>query len=113
MDCIFCKILSGEISTKFVYEDDIIAVFNDINPQAPIHLLIIPKEHITSIADITPSNIDVISHIFKLIPKIAKEQGLTNGFRLITNSGKDSGQLVPHLHFHMLGKKLLNPYFDA
>lgn len=107
MDCIFCKIVNGEIPSKKVYEDDMVLAFHDITPQAPVHVLVIPKQHIESIADITPENSAIVAHISEVIAKLAKEMGLQNGFRVITNSGADGAQSVKHLHFHVLGGKKL------
>ena len=101
--CIFCKIVSGEIPSNKVYEDDKILAFRDINPQAPTHILVIPKEHISSLNELTEDNVSVVAHIFTTIPKIAAEEGLTNGYRLISNCGPDACQSVQHLHFHILG----------
>ena len=103
LDCLFCKIASGEIPSKKIYEDEKILAFEDINPAAPVHILIIPKRHIDSIDSITTENVEVISHIFELVPKIAKEHNLEQGYRLVTNVGKLGGQTVEHLHFHLLG----------
>lgn len=103
MDCLFCNIVDGKIPANKVYEDETIIAFNDINPKAPVHILIIPKEHITSMDYINESNSKVISHIFELIPKIAKEKGLDKGYRVISNCGENAGQTVKHLHFHILG----------
>ena len=103
MDCIFCKIANGEIPSTKVYEDEKILAFKDLEPQAPVHILIIPKEHIRWALDITEKNSAVISHIFKKIPEIAKEQGLENGFRIVNNCGESAGQSVHHIHFHLLG----------
>ena len=105
--CIFCKIVSGEIPSNKVYEDDKILAFRDINPQAPTHILVIPKEHISSLNELTEDNVSVVAHIFTTIPKIAAEEGLTNGYRLISNCGPDACQSVQHLHFHILGGKQL------
>ena len=102
-DCIFCKIVAGEIPSKKAYEDDSVLAFYDLDPQAPTHVLIIPKEHIQSVAQITPENSAVVSHIFEVAAKLAKEFGLSNGFRVVSNSGESAGQSVPHLHFHLLG----------
>lgn len=101
--CIFCKIVAGEIPSKKVYEDEEILAFHDVNPQAPVHVLVIPKAHIPSAAAITPENSSLVARIFEKIPAIAQELGLTDGFRVITNCGKDACQSVPHLHFHILG----------
>ena len=107
-NCIFCKIIKGEIPSSKVYEDDEILAFKDINPAAPIHILVIPKKHITSLMDIGESDEKLIGKIYKTINKIAKEQEFDkNGYRLIVNCGEDGGQEVGHLHFHLLaGKKL-------
>ena len=102
MDCIFCKIANGEIPTTKVYEDDTVIAFNDLEPQAPVHILVIPKNHITSAADITTENSDVIAHIFEVISKIAKDMNMENGFRVVNNCGESAGQTVKHLHFHLL-----------
>ena len=102
-DCLFCKIISGQIPSNKVYEDDTVFAFRDINPQAKTHVLIVPKVHIASCADITAGNSAVVAHIFEVIPKIAEAEGLKNGFRVITNSGPDACQSVHHLHFHVLG----------
>ena len=102
-DCLFCKIISGDIPSYKVYEDDTVFAFRDINPQMPTHILIVPKKHIASAADVTADNSKVVAHIFEVIPEIAKKEGLNNGFRVITNSGPDACQSVHHLHFHLLG----------
>ena len=101
--CIFCKIINGEIPSKKAYEDDKILAFHDINPQAPIHILVIPKEHIPSVDGISGENSATVAYIFEKIPFIAKEAGLSNGYRVISNCGPDACQSVPHLHFHILG----------
>ena len=106
-DCIFCKIVAGEIPAKKVYEDDKVLAFLDIAPQAPVHILVIPKMHITSAAHVDVENSDSVAACFLAIPQIATAQGLHNGFRVITNSGTDGGQTVFHLHFHILGGKAL------
>ena len=102
-DCIFCKIASGEIPSTKVYEDDTVLGFKDLSPQAPVHVLLIPKTHITSVYDVTPENSAVVAHIFEVAAKLAKEFGLSNGYRIVTNCGEDGGQTVKHLHFHMMG----------
>ena len=107
MDCIFCKIVDGAIPSTKVYEDDKILAFRDINPEAPVHVLVIPKEHIDSANCVTGENSDVVAHIFETIPKIAASEGLENGYRIITNIGEDGGQSVHHMHFHILGGKKL------
>ena len=106
--CIFCKIISGEIPSKKVYEDDSILAFHDVNPQAPIHILVIPKEHIVSADAINSENAALVAKIFEKIPTIAKEAGLVNGYRVVTNCGIDGCQSVKHLHFHLLGGKKLS-----
>ena len=107
MDCIFCKIVDGAIPSTKVYEDDLILAFRDINPESPVHVLVIPKAHIDSADKITGENSAVAAHIFETIPKIAAAEGLENGYRIITNVGEDGGQSVHHLHFHILGGKKL------
>ena len=107
-DCLFCKIVAGEIPSTKVYEDDSILAFRDINPQAPTHILVIPKTHIASVAEITEDNSAVIAHLFSVIPTIAAAEGLTNGYRVVSNCGADAGQTVNHLHFHILGGKELS-----
>lgn len=108
MDCIFCKIAAGEIPSTKVYEDEKILAFRDIAPMAPTHILVIPKAHIGSVAEITAENADIVAHIFTVIPKIAAEEGLENGYRVVSNCGADAGQTVHHLHFHILGGKQLS-----
>ena len=103
MDCLFCKIINGEIPSSKVYEDDTVFAFRDIEPQAPTHILIIPKQHIKSAAEIDESNSAVISHIFEVAAKIAKQEGLDDGFRIVNNCGDIAGQTVKHLHFHLMG----------
>lgn len=107
-DCIFCKIIKGEIPSKKVYEDDDVIAFNDINPAAPIHILVIPKKHIKNLLEVKEEESYLISKIFVAINKIAKQIGIEeNGFRIIANCGKDSGQEVMHIHFHLLaGRKM-------
>ena len=103
MDCLFCSIVNGDIPSTKVYEDDICYAFRDINPQAPTHILVVPKKHLQSVDEINASNSSIVSAIFEKIPQIAKEAGLTNGYRVITNCGTDACQSVKHLHFHILG----------
>ncbi len=103
MDCIFCKIISGEIPSNKAYEDDKVLAFYDLEPQAPVHILIVPKEHIACAADITPENSAVIAHIFEVAAIIAKEKGLDDGFRIVNNCGDSAGQTVKHIHFHLMG----------
>ena len=106
--CIFCKIISGDIPSKKVYEDDEILAFHDVNPQAPVHILVIPKEHIPSVDGVTESNAAIVAKIFQTIPEIAKSSGLNNGYRVITNCGPDACQSVQHLHFYILGGRQLS-----
>ena len=108
MDCLFCKIIAGEIPSSKVYEDEKVLAFKDINPLAPIHILVIPKIHIESAAAVTAENSAVISHIFEVIAQIVKEQGIDeDGFRVVTNCGENGCQSVKHLHFHILGGRKL------
>ncbi len=111
MDCIFCRIVNGEIPSNKVYEDDLVLAFKDIQPAAPVHILVIPKKHIESAVALTEEDDKLIAHIFKVIRQIAKEQELENGFRLVSNVGSDGGQTVKHLHFHILGKKQFSESF--
>lgn len=106
MDCIFCKIVAGEIPSKKVYEDDSVLAFYDVQPAAPVHILVIPKAHLTGCRDITPENSAVVAHIFEVIAKITAEKGLSD-YRVVTNNGESAGQSVFHLHFHILGGKTL------
>ena len=103
MGCLFCQIIEGSIPSEKVYEDDDILAFKDINPEAPVHILVIPKKHIDSADKITPDNSAVVAKIFETIPRIAESAKLSNGYRIITNVGRDGGQSVTHLHFHILG----------
>lgn len=102
-DCIFCKISCGKIPCAKIYEDDDVIAFNDINPKAPIHFLIIPKKHIASLADAKPEDAQLLGKIINLVPVLAKQQGCDGGFRTVINTGKDGGQEVAHLHVHVLG----------
>lgn len=106
MDCLFCKIAAGEIPSKKVYEDETVLAFYDIQPVAPVHILVIPKVHLSGCRDIAPENSAVIAHVFEVIAKITAEQGLTD-YRVVTNNGESAGQSVFHLHFHILGGKTL------
>ena len=107
-NCIFCKIIKGEIPSEKVYEDEEILAFKDINPAAPIHILVIPKKHIATLLDVTEEDSHLISKLFVAINKIAKQIGIEeNGFRIVANCGKDSGQEVMHIHFHLLARKRL------
>ena len=107
MDCLFCKIIAGEIPSSKVYEDQWVYAFRDINPQAPVHVLVIPKEHLCCANAVNESNSAVVAKIFEAIPQIAAAEGLANGYRVITNIGADGCQSVKHLHFHILGGKQL------
>jgi histidine triad (HIT) family protein len=102
MDCLFCKIVNGEIPSSKVYEDEVCYAFNDIDPQAPVHVLIVPKQHIKWAFDINEENSAVVAHIFEVIPKIAAQLGITDGFRVVNNCGDPAGQSVKHLHFHLM-----------
>ena len=108
MDCIFCKIIAGEIPSKKVYEDEYVFSFLDINPQAPIHALVIPKEHICCADAINENNSAIVAKIFEVIPQIAASLGADGGYRIVSNCGDDACQSVKHLHFHILGGKKLS-----
>ena len=107
MDCLFCEIIKGNIPSTKVYEDEWCYAFYDINPQAPVHILVIPKVHIPSVDGVTSENSAVVARIFEKIPEIAAAAGLKNGYRVISNCGPDACQTVPHLHFHILGGRAL------
>jgi len=106
-NCLFCKIIAGVIPSAKVYEDDLCYAFRDIAPQAPTHILVVPKAHIDSCNGITAENSAVVARIFEVIPQIAKEEGLVDGYRVVSNCGEHAGQTVHHLHFHILGGKQL------
>ncbi len=108
MDCVFCKIIGGEIPSNKVYEDDKILAFYDLEPQAPVHVLIVPKAHICCTNELNAENSQTVGYIFSKIPEIAAKLGLENGYRVVNNCGSDGGQTVFHLHFHLLGGKKLN-----
>ena len=108
MDCLFCKIVAGDIPSTKVYEDETVYAFRDIAPQAPTHILVVPKAHMSGMNDVTAENSAVVAHIFEVIPQIAKAEGLANGYRVVSNCGPDAGQTVAHLHFHILGGKALS-----
>ena len=108
MDCLFCKISAGEIPSTKVYEDDKILAFRDIAPKAPVHILVIPKQHIGGADEVNAENCAVISHIFTKIAEIAKSEGLKDGYRVVSNVGQHGCQSVRHLHFHILGGKQLS-----
>ena len=107
-DCLFCKIIAGTIPSAKVYEDELCYAFRDIAPQAPTHILVVPKAHIESVNGITAENSAVVAHIFQVIPAIAKAEGLEEGYRVVSNCGPNAGQTVFHLHFHILGGKALS-----
>ena len=106
-NCLFCKIAAGQIPSNKIYEDDKVLAFYDIDPQAPVHFLVIPKEHIGSADEIDGTNSAIVAHVFEVIAKIAKELKLEKGYRIVNNCGEEGGQTVGHLHFHVLGGRLL------
>ncbi|MDE4541592.1 histidine triad nucleotide-binding protein [Thermoanaerobacterium sp. R66] len=107
-DCIFCKIINREIESKIIYEDDYVVAFPDINPQAPVHLLIVPKAHIDSPLDIDDSNKELVGHVYVIAKKLAKQYGIdSKGYRIVSNCGDDGGQTVHHIHFHLLGGRFM------
>ncbi|MEE8638629.1 MAG: histidine triad nucleotide-binding protein [Candidatus Margulisiibacteriota bacterium] len=106
MDCIFCKIIKKEIPSSIIYEDDKVLAFNDISPQAPVHIIVIPKKHVASVAEL--DDMGVVRDLFSMMKVIAEEKGIAKtGYRIVVNHGKDAGQAVPHLHFHLLGGRPL------
>ncbi len=106
-DCLFCKIIKGEIPSAKVYEDDKVYAFKDIDPQAPFHAVIVPKEHIASAAEITSQNSGLIAAVFEAVAKIAEQENLDKGFRVVNNCGEEGGQTVGHIHFHLLARRNL------
>lgn len=113
-DCLFCKIVAGEIPSQKVYEDENVLAIRDINPQAPIHVLLLPKKHIASLNEAQEPDRELLSDLMLAIPKVAEAEGIREkGYRVILNNGKNAGQLVPHLHFHILGGKHLGPKIVA
>lgn len=110
-DCLFCKIAAGEIPSETVYEDEQLVVFRDINPKAEVHLLVIPRQHIASLEDLTPEQDTLVAHMLRILPQLAKAQGLEDGFRTVINTGSGGGQIIFHLHMHLLGGKDL-PGFE-
>jgi histidine triad (HIT) family protein len=108
MDCVFCKIINGEIPCQVLFEDDLIVVIYDIQPKSPVHFLVIPKIHISSCAEITEQNSVIVAHIFEVIAKLARELELDNGYRVVTNVGKDGAQTVKHLHFHVMAGRQMS-----
>ncbi|MBQ1735326.1 MAG: histidine triad nucleotide-binding protein [Oscillospiraceae bacterium] len=109
-DCLFCKIIAGEIPSKKVYEDDLCFAFYDISPLAPTHFLVVPKSHIASAAELTEDTAGVVGHIYALIARLAGEMGFSDGYRVVTNCGAIAGQTVHHLHFHVLAGKELGSF---
>lgn len=107
MDCVFCEIIKGNIPSTKVYEDEFVTAFNDLNPQMPVHVLIVPKKHIASANDLEEQDAELVGRVFLAAKEIAKKLGLDNGYRIINNCGEDAGQTVKHLHFHMLGGKTM------
>jgi histidine triad (HIT) family protein len=107
MDCLFCKIVAREIPSTKIYEDDFVYAFADIDPQAPFHAIIVPKTHIKCADEITAENSFLIAKVFEAVAKIAKEQGLEKGYRVVNNCGEDGGQTVGHIHFHLLARRNL------
>ena len=104
MDCIFCQIIAGKVPGEIIYQDEEVAAFRDINPQAPLHLLIIPKRHIASLADLSEEETPLAGHMIEVANQLAKREGVSqSGYRLVINCGEEGGQLVPHLHLHLLG----------
>ena len=109
-DCIFCKIIAGEIPSNKLYEDELCYAFYDIQPLAPQHFLVVPKEHLTGANKINQDNCAIVGHIFAVITKLTSVLGFSDGYRVVTNCGADAGQTVPHLHFHVLGGKQLGSF---
>ena len=109
-NCLFCKIIAGEIPSKKVYEDDLCYAFYDINPQSDTHFLVVPKQHFASAAEVTPENEAVVGHIYTVIAKLAREMGFADGYRVVTNVGELAGQTVHHIHFHVLSGKQLGSF---
>ena len=109
-DCLFCRIIAGEIPSKKVYEDELCFAFYDIAPLAPTHFLVVPKLHLVSAAEVNEENAAVVGHIYAVIAKLAKELGFAEGFRVVTNCGEAAGQTVRHLHFHVLAGKTLGSF---
>ena len=108
MDCLFCNIVKGQIPSEKVYEDNDVYAFKDVNPEAPVHILIIPKRHIKSVDELEETDKELVGHIFLVAKKLAKENKLENGYRLVSNIGEEGGQSVKHIHFHLLGGRSFN-----
>jgi histidine triad (HIT) family protein len=102
-DCLFCKIVAGEIPAETVYQDDLVVAFKDINPKAAVHLLLVPKQHVASLNELDSGHDALLAHMLRVLPKIAREQGLDDGFRTIINTGQGGGQIIFHLHMHLMG----------
>lgn len=109
-DCLFCKIIAGEIPSRKVYEDELCYAFYDIAPLAPTHFLVVPKQHLASAAEVTEENSALIGHIYAVIANLASQMGFSDGFRVVTNCGEAAGQTVRHLHFHVLAGKTLGSF---
>ena len=107
-NCLFCKIVSGAIPSTKVYEDETVLAFRDIAPQAPTHILVIPKEHISGMSEVSADNAQLVAHCLEVVAQVAKAEGLENGYRVVSNCGDDAGQTVHHLHFHILGGRKLS-----
>ncbi|MGI5876038.1 MAG: histidine triad nucleotide-binding protein [Dethiobacteria bacterium] len=107
-DCIFCKIVAGEAPAEVVYEDERVLAFKDINPLAPVHILIVPRLHLATLNDLQPEHKDLVSHIFKVAIELAHKFKIDKGYRVVTNCGADGGQIIFHLHFHLLGGKVFD-----
>lgn len=112
-DDVFCKIIRGEIPGEFLYRDDTVVVIRDINPHAPVHLLVIPVAHYEGVGDFAEHDGELLGHMVRVAHRVAGEQGLANGYRLIINEGEDGGKIVPHLHLHLLGGTKLGPKLVA
>lgn len=108
MDCLFCNIVKGQIPSEKVYEDNAVYAFKDVNPEAPVHILIIPKRHIKSVDELEETDKELVGHIFLVAKKLAKENKLENGYRIVSNIGEEGGQSVKHLHFHLFGGRSFN-----
>jgi len=109
MECVFCRIVAGELPSDILYQDDEVMAFRDINPLAPTHVLIIPKRHINSLADLSDDETQIIGHMAEVANRLARQEGVARkGYRLVVSSGEDGGQVVPHLHMHLLGGRRLS-----
>jgi histidine triad (HIT) family protein len=107
MSCLFCKIIEGKIPSTAIYEDEFLYAFADVNPQAPVHVLIVPREHIASLSDADETHRELLGHLLLTAAKIARDKGLAKGYRIVVNTGEDGGQSVEHLHLHLLGSRQL------